>query len=255
MAALRRHGRAASPDSRGPVDHPEPSEMRNQLLRAMRAEDLAALRPHLRRAELPLGTPLIQCGQPVEDLHFLESGVASVTAEASQGRVEVGLIGREGLVGAVPVLLGTDRVAGACFMQIPGAAWRIPAAALSEAAEASPTLRRLLLRYVQTEIVQARQTAFVNATVTLEPRLARWLLMCHDRVDGDDLPLKHAFLSMMLGVQRSGVTLALQNLEAGGGIRGRRGRVQVLDRAQLRRVAEASYGAPEAEYARLIADA
>jgi CRP-like cAMP-binding protein len=237
------------------VDHTAQRDTRNQLLRAMRAEDFAALRPHLRHAELPLGEPLIRCHQPVEDLYFLDSGVASITAEASQGRAEVGMTGREGMVGAVPVLLGSDRVASACFIQIAGAAWRIPTAALSAATEASPSLHRLLLRYVQTELVQARHTAYVNATFTLETRLARWLLMCHDRADGDDLPLKHEFLSMMLGVQRSGVTLALQNLEGGGGIRGRRGRVQILDREQLRLVADASYGAAEAEYARLIVGA
>ncbi|MGH1570644.1 Crp/Fnr family transcriptional regulator [Methylobacterium sp. P31] len=111
----------------------------------------------------------------------------------------------------------------------------------------------MILRYVQTEIVQARQTAYVNATFTIETRLARWLLMCHDRVDGDDLPLKHEFLSLMLGVQRSGVTLALQNLEGSRCIRGRRGRIEVLDRKQLRQAAGASYGTAEAEYARLIA--
>ncbi len=237
------------------MDHTVQRDTRNQLLQAMRAEDLAALRPHLRYADLPLGEPLIRSHRPVEDLYFPDSGVVSITAEASQGRVEVGMTGREGLIGAVPVLLGSDRVASDCFIQIPGAAWRIPAAALSAAAEASPGLRRLLLRYVQTELVQARHTAYVNATFTLEPRLARWLLMCHDRVDGDDLPLKHEFLSVMLGVQRSGVTLALQALEGGGGIRGRRGRVQILDREPLRQVADASYGAAEAEYARLIVGA
>ena len=237
------------------MDHTVQRDTRNQLLQAMRAEDFAALRPHLRRADLPLGEALIRCDQPVEDLYFPDSGVASVIADGSQGRVEVGMTGWEGLIGAVPVLLGSDRVASACFVQIAGAAWRIPAAALSAATEASPGLRRLLLRYVQTEIVQARHTAYVNATFTLEPRLARWLLMCHDRVDGDDLPLKHEFLSVMLGVQRSGVTLALQSLEGGGSIRGRRGRVQILDRAQLRLVADASYGAAEAEYARLIVGA
>ena len=237
------------------MDHTVQRDTRNQLLQAMRAEDLAALRPHLRYADLPLGEPLIRSHRPIEDLYFPDSGVVSITAEASKGRVEVGMTGREGLIGAVPVLLGSDRVASDCFIQIPGAAWRIPAAALSAAAEASPSLRRLLLRYVQTELVQARHTAYVNATFTLEPRLARWLLMCHDRVDGDDLPLKHEFLSVMLGVQRSGVTLALQALEGGGGIRGRRGRVQILDREPLRQVADASYGAAEAEYARLIVGA
>ncbi|MCJ2021277.1 helix-turn-helix domain-containing protein, partial [Methylobacterium sp. E-065] len=108
------------------------------------------------------------------------------------------------------------------------------------------------LRYVQVEFVQVRQTAYVNATYTIETRLARWLLMCHDRVDGDELRVKHEFLSMMLGVQRSGVTLALQNLEGGRCIQARRGRITVLDRELLETVADGSYGPPEAEYARLI---
>lgn len=237
------------------MDQARQCDARNQLLRVMREADFAALQPRLRHVELPLGEPLIRRHQPVQHLYFLESGVASIVTEGSNGRVEVGLSGREGLVGAVPVLLGSDRIPNDCFMQIPGEGWRIAAADLLETTEASPVLRRLLLRYVQTEIVQARQTAYVNATFTIETRLARWLLMCHDRVDGDDLPLKHEFLSMMLGVQRSGVTLALQNLEGGRCIRGRRGRVQVLDREQLRAVADAGYGTAEAEYARLIADA
>lgn len=237
------------------MDQAGQSGTRNQLLRAMQEEDFAALQPHLRPVELPAGEPLIRRHQPVRHLYFPESGVASTTAEASDGRVEVGMTGREGLVGAVPVLLGSDRVPSDHFMQIAGRAWCIPSDALLEAIEVRAGLRRLLLRYVQTEIVQARQTAYVNATFTIETRLARWLLMCHDRIDGDALPLKHEFLSLMLGVQRSGVTLALQNLEGSRCIRGRRGRIEVLDRQQLRLVADASYGTAEAEYARLIAGA
>jgi CRP-like cAMP-binding protein len=234
------------------VDHTAQRDTRNQLLRAMRAEDFAALRPHLRHAELPLGEPLIRCHQPVEDLYFLDSGVASITAEASQGRAEVGMTGREGMVGAVPVLLGSDRVASACFIQIAGAAWRIPAAALSAATEASPSLHRLLLRYVQTELVQARHTAYVNATFTLETRLARWLLMCHDRVDENSMALTHEFLALMLGVRRAGVTTALHILEGAHIIKSSRGRIEILDRAELQEAAGDSYGLPEAEYERLM---
>ncbi|WP_267360046.1 MULTISPECIES: Crp/Fnr family transcriptional regulator [unclassified Methylobacterium] len=226
--------------------------VRNRLLKALTAADFAHLQPHLLLAELPLGEVLITPDQPVEHLYFLESGISSITAAGSNGRVEVGIIGREGLAGAVPVLLGSDRVPHDQFMQLAGIGWRIPAAAMSEACAASPSLQRLLLRYVQTEMVQVRQTAYVNATYTIETRLARWLLMCLDRADGNELPIKHEFLSMMLGVQRSGVTLALQNLEGGRCIRGRRGRITVLDRELLRTVADGSYGQAEAEYARLI---
>jgi hypothetical protein len=172
--------------------------------------------------------------------------------KGAEGHVEVGLAGWEGLSGAVPVLLGNDRIPHDNFMQVAGHGLRIGTEALCAAVEESPSLRTLLLRYVQTEFVQARQTAYVNATYTTELRLARWLLMCHDRVDGDDLPVKHEFLAVMLGVQRTGVTLALQVLEGAGRIRGRRGRITVTNRELLEQLAGDSYGAAEAEYARLI---
>lgn len=210
------------------------------------------VQPHLIPIDLPTGEMLIRPHQPVEQLYFLESGIASITTAGNDGQVEVGLVGREGLVGAAPVILGSDRIPHDQFMQLGGAGWRIAASILKEACVTSQGLHRLLLRYVQTEIVQVRQTAYVNASHTIETRLARWLLMCFDRIDGDELAVKHEFLAMMLGVQRSGVTLALQNLEGGRCIRGRRGRVQVLDRELLRAVADGSYGQPEAEYARLI---
>lgn len=226
--------------------------VRNGLLRRLTPEDFAVVQPHLHLIDLPTGEVLIQPHQPVEELYFLDGGIASITAAGSGGQVEVGLVGREGLVGAVPVILGSDRIPHEQFMQFGGAGWRITASALGGACAASRGLHRFLLRYVQTVIVQARQTAYVNASHTIETRLARWLLMCLDRIDGDELPVKHEFLGMMLGVQRSGVTLALQNLEGGRCIRSRRGRVQVLDRELLRAVADGSYGQPEAEYARLI---
>lgn len=226
--------------------------VRNRLLRAMSPDDFARLQPSLRLTDLSLQQMLIVPNERVEHLYFLERGISSITARDANGRVEVGMVGWEGLVSAVPILLGSDRVPHDHFMQHAGEGLRIGAEALLAAVDASPTLRRLLLRYVQTELVQTRQTAYVNGSYNIEARLARWLLMCHDRVDGDDLPLKHEFLAMMLGVQRSGVTLALQNLEGAGRIRGRRGRITVIDRDLLEALAGGSYGVPEAEYARLI---
>lgn len=231
---------------------PQQYSIRNRLLKVLSTDDFARLAPHLHFEELSVQQMLISANHPVKYLYFLESGVSSITAEGSNGRAEVGLIGREGLVGAVPVVTGSDRVPHDHFMQVPGAGHRIDADALRKAAEESRTLCRLLLRYVQAEFMQVRQTAYVNASYTIETRLARWLLMCHDRMDGGELLLKHEFLSMMLGVQRTGVTLALQNLEGGRCIRARRGRITVTDRELLETVAEGSYGAPEAEYAQLI---
>ncbi|MBE7202451.1 MAG: Crp/Fnr family transcriptional regulator, partial [Parafilimonas terrae] len=129
---------------------------------------------------------------------------------------------------------------------------RIPVAALRAATEASRSLRDLLLRYVQTFLVQVAQTAIANAGTPAEERLARWLLMYHDRQDGDDLSVTHEFLSIMLGVRRPTVTVAIHTLEGAGLIRARRGRIRVLSRARLEEAAGRTYGPAEAEYERLV---
>ena len=228
------------------------SVVHNRLLKAMMVEDFARLQAHLEPVELQAGQTLTKPNARTEHFHFMETGVASITAEGANGRVEVGIIGRKGLVGATPVLLGSDRAPYDHFIQVPGAGLRIEAAVVSTAVDESPALRKLMLRYILTEMIQTRQTAFVNASQEIEARLARWLLMCHDRVEGDELLLKHEFLSMMLGVRRAGVSLAMQQLEGAGCIRARRGRITVLNRKLLEEMADGSYGTPEAEYARLI---
>ena len=232
--------------------HVQQSAVRTRLLKAMSLEDYTRLQPHLELVDLQSGQTLTKPNARTEHLHFMESGVASITAEGANGRAEIGMIGREGVVGATPVLLGSDRVPYDHFIQMPGAALRIHAEVVSAAVDESRSLRKLLQRYILTEMVQVRQTAFINATQEIEARLARWLLMCHDRVDGDELLLKHEFLSMMLGVRRSGVTIAMQQLEGAGRIRARRGRVTVINRELLEEMADGGYGIPEAEYARLI---
>jgi CRP-like cAMP-binding protein len=121
---------------------------------------------------------------------------------------------------------------------------------LEEVISERPSLHRSLLRYAQVMSVQTSGTAFANAEHTIETRLARWLLMCHDRVDGDDIPITHEFMSMMLGVRRAGVTTTTQALEGSGLIRASRGVITVLDRDGLERLADNAYGLPEAEYAR-----
>lgn len=197
---------------------------------------------------------LIAPNLPVKTLFFPEIGFTSITSEG-QGRIEVGIIGREGLVGAAPVLLGSDQSPHDHFVQAPGEVLAIGAEALSDAVDQSAPLRRVLLRFVQTLLVQASQTAFVNATFDIEARLARWLLMCQDRLGGSEFALTHEFLSIMLGVQRTSVTLSLQTLEGIHLIKARRGRIEVTNREQLIALAERAYGVPEAEYARLIDEA
>jgi len=222
------------------------------LLWALSVQEVSLLQPQLEPVSLPVGTRLVEPNTPIQHIYFLDEGIASVVAGTPQGRrIEVGIIGREGLIG-LPVLLGTDRSSHECFVQTPGAGWRIQVDALQRALAASAALHQHLLRFVQAFLVQMGQTALVNGSFSLEQRLARWLLMCHDRVDGDGLATTHEFLSLMLSVRRAGVTVALQALEERGLITTKRGQVRVLDRAGLEGVAGDSYGVCEAEYERLI---
>ena len=218
----------------------------------MSPDDFALIQPHLRPTDIALKQVLIAPNEPVGMLYFPESGITSITTDHESGRIEIGLIGREGVVGAAPVLLGSDRTPYRHFIQTAGEVLSIEAGALSAAVARSRSLQDLLLRFVQVQLIQTAQTAFANATFTTDVRLARWLLMYHDRVDGDELTVTHEFLAVMLGVQRTGVTVALQSLELKGLIRGRRARVELLDRAQLEVMAGDSYGTAEAEYIRLI---
>lgn len=231
------------------------SSVRNGLLRAMSADDFALLAPHLQPLATQLREDLVTANEPVTECYFPESGFVSMVAIHDGKGIEVGLTGREGLVGAVPVLLDDDRTPHVSFVQMSGTVLGIATPVLLEAVDQSRSLRRMLLRYVHTFVVQVAQTAFAQGSLGLESRLARWLLMIHDRVDGDELVLTHEFLSIMLGVQRAAVTLALQNLEGAGRIKGRRKRILILDREPLKALTNGAYGVPEAEYERLIGEA
>jgi CRP-like cAMP-binding protein len=188
----------------------------------------------------------------IDAVYFPEEGFASVVAVQSNGKqVEVGLIGREGMTG-LPIVLGNHRSPHATYIQVPGRGQCIPAAELRKATQTSVSLRDSLLKFVQAFDVQTTHTAICNAQSRLDVRLARWLLMAHDRVGDDTLTLTHEFLSLMLGVRRPGVTEALHALGKQGLISYGRGQIAVKDRKGMERMAGEAYGTPEAEYRRLI---
>jgi CRP-like cAMP-binding protein len=235
---------------------PNPSssyKIRNVLLKRMSPSDLALLQPHFESLDMPRGAVLAAANQRVEHVYFPEGGVTSiVTVEPTGKRAEVGLFGREGMSGTC-LLLGADRSPLETFVQINGSsALRIGRASFLTALRSSDTLHRLLGAFAQSLAMQVSYTATSNANYVLKARLARWLLMCHDRVDGPDLDLTHEFLAMMLGVRRAGVTVMLKQLESDGAIMSRRGIVSVVSRNGLEAIAGDAYGAPEAEYHRLI---
>lgn len=226
----------------------------NILLGKLSAADRALLEPYFERVKLDREMVLIEPDTPIKHVYFPEGGIASITSSSTEnGTTEIGIFGRDG-VSATALLLGTDRTPHKTFMQVNGHyGLRIDAGRFMEAVDESATLRRTMLRYVQTLHVQTGQSAVANARYQIEARLARWLIMCHDRADNDEIGLTHEFMAMMIGAQRSGVTVALHILEGSGMIRSKRSRVIILDREKLEELAGDSYGLAEAEYRRLIA--
>jgi CRP-like cAMP-binding protein len=225
----------------------------NTLLQALSDDGLETLKPHLTRVDLSRRQVIVTPNQAIENVYFPEGGIASiVSVMAHSGRTETGIFGREG-VSATCLLLGTDRTPHETFVQVDGTtALRIDADRYLDAIQQSESLRTMLLRYVHTVLVQAAQNAATNAHHRIEARLARWLLMCHDRIDGDDIALTHEFMGMMISAERSGVTVSLHVLEGAGMIRSTRGLVTIRDRDKLEDLAGESYGVAEAEYRRLI---
>ena len=225
---------------------------RNHLLAALPAEVFDELQPCLKRVHLSRGDVLFRPDQLIEDVYFLEDSIASIVAVSPDGnRVEGGMVGCEGLCG-VPVMLDCERAAWEIVIHVPGNGYRASASRVCAIAGRKPALRGRLLRYAQFLLVQMAHTALSNAVHPVDVRLARWILMCHDRSAGDDIPLTHKFMAVMLAVQRPTVTVTLHVLEGMGFIRSTRGLVSIRDRAGLEEFARDSYGIPEAEYRKLF---
>lgn len=225
---------------------------KNLLLDRLEAEDRALLEAQLKPIDLPRRHFLEHRNRKIEHIYFIDRGIGSVLAHgAHRGDVEVGLIGREGMSG-LAVVMGTDRSPNDTFMQVAGEGRRINADMFVEILNASPTLRAPLLLYAQAFSIQTAQTALANGRSKLEERLARWLLMAHDRLETDELPLTHELLALLLGVRRPGVTIALNILEKNGLITVGRGAVTLHDRKGLEEASNGAYGAAELEMRRLL---
>jgi CRP-like cAMP-binding protein len=224
----------------------------NRLLDALSPEDLGRILPHLERIPLPVRLSLHAPGKRIEFVLFPDRGMVSVVASPEDGvLVEVGVIGREGLVG-VPALVGAETSPHEIFVQVAGSGWRMKVDAMRAEVERSPAFRDVLFRYAQYFLIQVAQTAACNARHPLEARLARWLLMARDRLDTDAMPLTQEFLAIMLGVQRPGVSLAAGALQRAGAIRYTHGRITVADRARLEAASCECHGIVRREFDRLF---
>jgi CRP-like cAMP-binding protein len=224
----------------------------NRLLASVRPGVLNQIADGFEFIRLRQGQTLHDPMRPIEYVYFFTAGLSSeIAIDAHEQRIEVGCVGNEGFAG-VPAVLGVDRSPHRSFMESEGAAFRIRAETLMAAAREEAALMSALLRYVHVFMIQIAATALADGRYTVEQRTARWLLMAQDRLDGNDLPLTHDFLALMLGVRRSSVTSALHIIEGIGAIKATRGRITVRDRAALEHLAGGSYGVPEEEYRRVI---
>jgi CRP-like cAMP-binding protein len=226
--------------------------IRNRLLASLPPADFGRLAASLTPVTLSLKQFLLEADEPIEAAYFIETGMVSYLAYLEGGEaLEVGVIGSEGMVG-LPLILGVDHASVGAMIQLEGMALRIGAVALRQAFNESEALRNRLLRYMQALHIQVSQTAVCNNRHTLEERLARWLLMAHDRADGDRFAMTHEFMALMLGVRRSGVTITAGVLKQAGVIDYTNGQMTVVDRQGLEDVSCECYGTLQRQFEQLL---
>jgi len=204
----------------------------NAILTGLKTPQVDAVLERGTLVRLPVRRQIYQPDEPIKDVFFPIDCVLSVVTRMQDGQqIEVGTIGREG-VSAIPLLLGATTTANESYCQVPGSAVKIDVA-LFQSLKANATFRQLLDRYVQAYVNMLGQLAACNRLHSVYERCARWLLMTQDRVDSPEIELTHEYLAMMLGTQRSGVTIAAGTLQHAGFIKYHQGVITVVDRSGL----------------------
>jgi CRP-like cAMP-binding protein len=224
----------------------------NRLLAALPAEAYERLLPLLEGISHEIHDVFYEPNEPIEYVYFPTSSLASIIVLLADGsRVEAGLVGYDGMVG-LPVLFGVDRTPTQALCQIAGDGVRIRTSNFQAVIAQDGALVSLLQRYAQAYFTMLAQNSACNSQHTLPERCARWLLLTHDRIEGDTFSLTQEFLSHMLGVRRAGVSLAMQTLQQAGCIHYSRGVITVVNREGLENAAYECYGIIAAEYTRLL---
>jgi CRP-like cAMP-binding protein len=225
----------------------------NLFLASLPQDDFEALRPHFEMVRLTLCQILHEVGSPIEHCYFTDGGMTSLLIALEDGAsIEAGIVGKEGFAGAAALMEFEDSSPLTSMIQIPGMGLRIAFGVLRDEMLRRPALLQQVLRFTQVLNVQIAHTAACNAHHNLPERLARWLLMAHDRAESNALPLTQEFLSMMLAVRRPGVTVAARTLQAIGAIDYQRGRIIVLDRARLKEASCECYSIVREHYRRIL---
>ena len=225
---------------------------RNLLLCSLSPTERGCLFPHLQPVTFPLGEIVFEPGECIEYCYFPTSSVVSLLYIMENGSTaEMGLVGNEGVLG-IAIFLGGESTCSRAQVALAGDALRLPAKLLQKEFAHDGHLRHLLLRYTQAHLTQVSQTAVCNCLHSVEQRLCRWLLMCHDRKNRSDLLMTQELIANMIGGRRESVTVAAGHLQDAGLIRYCRGRITILDRDGLESSACECYRLVEDEVDRLF---
>lgn len=224
----------------------------NRLLAALPPEAQAGILPHLQRVDLLQGTVLCESGGSPRHAWFPGDAIVSLVYVMESGAsAETCMVGNDGMVG-LALFMGGDSMPIRAVVESPGVAWRLPGLQLCDEIDRHAELCRLLLRYTQTLITQTAQTAVCNRHHSIEQQFCRRLLLCLDRVTGNEMHMTHELIAGMLGVRREGVTEAAGHLQKAGIIEYSRGHIRVMDRARLEEMSCECYGVITRESARLL---
>ncbi len=229
------------------------AQSQNRILNSLPQNIFAAVEPQLKRVELLFGAVVAETDQPVDLVYFPDTGVVSLVVEMLVGdMIETAMVGRDGVVNATSALDGNIALHRG-IVQVAGSAHVLPSNALRSLADEFGPLRGMLIRHEQVLFAQAQQSAGCNASHTVEARMCRWLLRIRDLTGSDDMQLTQEFLAQMLGVHRSAVSLVAGTLQTAGFIKYSRGRIHLLDIAQIEAGACECYQTVKGHYERLLA--
>lgn len=225
--------------------------MRNRLLNAIPANALDRLRPHLQLVELARGSTIEMPGAPVRFAHFVEEGVVSIAMSVGGSRFELGLTGREGMLG-IPALLGTNVAQYSAVVVLACKAHSVPVKVFQGVMREQPSVAGIVVRFMQAQVAQLAHNSFANSRLNALERVGRWILMARDRNDSDTLMISQSTLSNALGLHRPRVSEVFHKLEGEGAIRSRRVSLMITDREKLETIVGPSYGPAERAYEMLI---
>jgi len=245
-----RNGQAHMPKKKKPHSLPDPK--RNRLLASLPAKDYERLLSELELVDMPKGWTMSESGDHVNFLHFPVSGIVSLIYSLEDGSSsETALVGNEGMVG-ISIFMGGESMPTSTDVQSAGQAYRLSRKVMKHEFSLGGQLQHVALLFTQAMIAQTSQTAVCNQHHSLDQRMCRWLLMSLDRSDGDVLPITHEAISKLLGVRRESVTQILGQLEKDELLALARGRITILDRAELEKRVCECYAVVQEEYERLL---